>query len=87
MSENLRVRVVERMGLRARAILREIIDSVGSSQILFGTDAPCIEPFISNRTYVETLKSLPDDPNDDHPFTQNEIDDILGGNAARLLNL
>lgn len=70
-----------------KAILREIIDSVGSKQILFGTDAPGFETFISNRTYVEVMKSLAIDPNDDISFTQSEIDDILGGNAVRILNI
>ncbi len=72
---------------RLKAILREIIDQVGSRQILFATDAPCIEPFISNRVYVETMKALAEDPYDDIPFTRSEVDDILGGNAARILNI
>jgi predicted TIM-barrel fold metal-dependent hydrolase len=70
-----------------KAILREIIDSVGSKQVLFGTDAPCFESVVSNGSYVETLKSLANDPNDDLTFTHGEIDDILGGNAARILNI
>jgi len=72
---------------RLKAMLREIIDQVGSRQILFATDAPCIEPFISNRTYVETMKSLAESPDSDIPFKQEEIDDILGGNASRILGL
>ncbi len=70
-----------------KAILREIIDSVGSRQILFGTDAPCFDLYISNGAFVDSVKSLADDPNDDIPFKQEEIDDILGGNAERLLGL
>lgn len=70
-----------------KAILREIIDSVGSGQILFGTDAPCFDLYISNGAFVDSVKSLADDPDDEIPFKREEIDDILGGNAARLLGL
>jgi len=70
-----------------KAILREFIDSVGCGQILFGSDAPAFEAIISNRTWVDTLKSLVGDSSDDIRFTQGEIDAILGGNAAKILRL
>ena len=77
----------ERNLTKFKDILREIIDQVGSRQILFGTDAPCLEPYISNITFVEIVKSLTNNPDDGVPFTKSEVDDILGGNAARLLKL
>ena len=70
-----------------KRMLREIIDSVGPGQIVFGTDAPMFDPFISNRIWVDSLKSLVDESSDGKLFTQNEIDAILGGNAAIILAL
>ncbi len=72
---------------KLKAVLREVIDSVGCEQILFGSDAPAFEAIISNRTWVETMKSLAGDSSDEILFTQDEIDAILGGNAAKILNL
>jgi len=69
-----------------KEILREVIDTVGCEQILFGTDDPTIEPYVSNRTWVDTVKSLAHDSSDIQ-FTQDEVDAILGGNAARILKL
>jgi hypothetical protein len=72
---------------RFRRVLREIIDDVGVEQILFATDAPALEPLVSNRRWVEILKALPDDSSDGIKFTEKEVEAILGGNAAKLLNL
>jgi hypothetical protein len=72
---------------RFRQILREIIDDVGVEQVLFASDAPCFEPLVSNRRWVEILRTLPDDSPDGIMFTEKEVEAILGGNAARILNL
>ena len=72
---------------RFRRILREIIDDVGVKQVLFASDAPALEPLVSNRRWVEILRTLPDDSSDGIKFTEKEVEAILGGNAARILNL
>ena len=72
---------------RFRRILREIIDDVGVEQVLFASDAPCFEPLVSNRRWVEILRALPGDSTDGIKFTEKEVVAILGGNAARILNL
>jgi predicted TIM-barrel fold metal-dependent hydrolase len=56
-------------------------------QILFASDAPALEPLVSNRRWVEILRTLPDDSSDGIKFTEKEVEAILGGNAARILNL
>ena len=70
-----------------RRVLREIIDDVGLKQILFASDAPCFESIVSNRRWVEMLKALPSDSSDGIKFTEREVKSILGGNAAKILNL
>lgn len=72
---------------RFRRVLREIIDDVGVEQVLFATDAPALEPLVPNRRWVEILRALPDDSSDGIKFTEKEVEAILGGNAAKLLNL
>ncbi len=70
-----------------KAILREVIDSVGCEQVLFGSDAPAFEAIVSNGTWVNAVKSLAGESDDDIRFTKSEIDAILGGNAAKILKL
>jgi len=72
---------------RFRRVLREIIDDVGVEQVLFASDMPVLEPLVSNRRWVETLRALPDDSSDGIKFNEKEVEAILGGNAAQLLNL
>ena len=65
-------------GLRCRALLRgwcERSGLVGAGRILFGTDFPLLRMERCARQVRES--GLPSD----------EIDAILGGNAARLLHL
>jgi hypothetical protein len=72
---------------RFRWILREIIDDVGVEQVLFATDAPALVPLVSNRSWVEIIRTLPDDSSEGVKFTVKEVEAILGGNAAKILNL
>jgi len=72
---------------RFRRVLREIIDDVGVEQILFASDAPCFESIVSNRRWVEMLNALPSDSSDGIKFTGREVKSILGGNAAKILNI
>lgn len=41
-----------------RRYLREIIDLVGSQQLMFGTDGPIFEPYITHHQWVEMMCSL-----------------------------
>jgi len=72
---------------RFRQYIREILDIVGSKQILFGSDGPLFEPVVSNKKWVEIIKGLTKKGTDGIVFTQEEIDAILGGNAARIFRL
>lgn len=67
--------------------LRDIIDFAGPSKVLFGTDGPVmtlLEPAVS---MINLLKNLPKKAPNGIKFTKEEIDAILGGNAATILGL
>jgi len=67
--------------------LRDIIDYVGVEQVLFGSDSPIFDIVLPIEDFIEKLKRLPEEAPNGIIFTKEEIDAILGGNAAKLLNL
>ena len=67
--------------------LRDIIDYVGVEQVLFGSDSPIFDIVLPVEDLIEKLKRLPEEAPNGIKFTKEEIDAILGGNAAKLLNL
>lgn len=67
--------------------LRDIIDYVGVDQVLFGSDSPIFDIVLPVEDLIEKIKKLPEGAPNGIRFTKEEIDAILGGNAARLLNL
>jgi predicted TIM-barrel fold metal-dependent hydrolase len=71
-----------------RRYLREIIDLVGPDRLLFGTDGPVYEPYVSNKQWVQLIKDLLT-RNDETGIIYNkgEIDAILGGNAEKVFEL
>ena len=70
-----------------RRYLREILDIVGPEQVLFSADGPSYEPHVSNKDWVEIIKALSKESSDGIKFTDEEVEAILGGNAARILKL
>ena len=72
---------------KLRAVLREIIDSVGPGQVLFATDAPAFEAIVPNGAWVDAVKSLVKESDDGIQFRQDEVDVILGGNAEKVLRI
>ncbi|MFX1572442.1 MAG: amidohydrolase family protein [Promethearchaeota archaeon] len=67
--------------------LRDIIDYAGVEQVLFGSDSPIYDPVLPIKDLIEKLKNLPNDAPKGIKFSEEEIDAILGENAARILNL
>jgi len=67
--------------------LRDIIDYVGVEKVLFGSDSPVYDIVLPVEDLIEKIKKLPDEAPDGITFTKEEIDAILGGNAAKLLGL
>jgi uncharacterized protein len=65
-------------------ILRKMIDGMGIDRILFGTDGPTFDSFVTKKSYSSFIKNLPQ--GNGHPaFHPSEIHAILHGNANRLL--
>lgn len=70
-----------------RRYLREIVDVLGTEQVLFSSDGPVYEPIISNRKWIDIIKQLTIKGEDGIVFTREEVDAILGGNATRIFKL
>ena len=70
-----------------RRYLREILDIVGTDQVLFASDGPIHEPHVSKQRWVEIIKGLSTDSADGIKFSDEEVEAILGGNAARIFKL
>lgn len=66
-------------------ILRRYLDEFGRERVLFGTDAPLIERAMSSEDWVDIIRRLPHDSPEDCRFTEQEIADLMDGNARRLL--
>lgn len=68
--------------------LRKILDGIGSSRVLFGSDWSAYRLLRGGQTnWVKVFKEPPDEvKNAGITFTTDEIDAILGGNAARLMS-
>ena len=67
--------------------LRDIIDAVGVEKIMFGTDDPFYQILRTTKEYIQLIRDLPERSPGGIRFTKDEVDSILGGNAARLLGL
>ncbi|HEY32981.1 MAG TPA: amidohydrolase [Dehalococcoidia bacterium] len=70
-----------------RRYLREILDVIGAEQVLFGTDGPIFEPHVSNKDFVDIIENLTEKDQYGICFSQEEINAILGSNAARIFRL
>jgi len=67
--------------------LRDLIDYAGIEKVLFGTDNPVAGIVVSTKEWIQLIKDLPANAPDGITFTDEEVNAILGGNAARMLGL
>jgi len=56
-------------------------------KVLFGSDSPVYDVVLPVKDLIEKIKNLPKKAPKGIQFTRDEINAILGGNAAKLLNL
>ncbi len=70
-----------------RHILRKVLDAFGKERVLFGTDGPAFDPFLSRVEWVQQVKNLINPHEEGSVFTQEEMDAMLAGNAERVLGL
>lgn len=67
--------------------LRDLIDLAGIDKVLFGTDDPIHRIIRPTRDWIKLIKNLPKKAPPGIKFTKQEVDAILGKNAARILGL
>lgn len=67
--------------------LRDLIDYAGVSKVLFGTDNPIPSIIEPTKTWVQLIRDLPVKAPGGLTFTEEEVEAILGGNAASILGL
>jgi len=67
--------------------LRDIIDYAGIEKILFGSDCPIYDVVLPVKNFINIIKNLSKKAPKGIKFTKEEINAILGGNAAKLLGL
>ncbi|MBW2060608.1 MAG: amidohydrolase [Deltaproteobacteria bacterium] len=67
--------------------LRDILDYAGANKVLFGTDNPIFNTVKPTKDYIQLIKDLPNSAPAGIEFTKEEVNAILGGNAASMLGL
>jgi predicted TIM-barrel fold metal-dependent hydrolase len=65
-------------------ILRKVMDGIGGNRILFGTDGPTFDPFLSKKAYVDFFQYLVE-RQETPRFSTDEVRRLLEGNAHHLL--
>jgi len=68
-------------------VVRQALDRMGKDRVLFGTDNPFVAALMSTKEYADLIKGLPQNAPDGITFTEDEVNAILGDNAARIFNL
>jgi predicted TIM-barrel fold metal-dependent hydrolase len=68
-----------------RYILRRFLDEFGGHRVMFGTDSPFADHFLSNRDWVGIIEDLPRRSTSPHRFTEEEVSSLLEANARALL--
>ena len=77
-----------RIAERFYSPLRRIIDTVGAKKVLFGSDFPGFKLALSQADWVKMFKEPPDSAKEAGiEFSEDEINAILGENAAELLGV
>jgi hypothetical protein len=68
--------------------LRVMLNNIGSSRILFGSDWPALRLLMSSKRWVDVFKNPPQVVKEMEMMpSETEVGDILGGSAARLLKI
>jgi predicted TIM-barrel fold metal-dependent hydrolase len=68
--------------------VRTIVNIITSRRVLFGTDSPFLTRVLSHKEYIEAISNPPEAILETGlGLSPSELEDILGGNACRLLRL
>ena len=68
-------------------ILRRVMDGFGKDRVLFGTDGPTFDIFLSRKEWVQLIKGLPANSPEGSKFTEEEVACLVHSNARNLLGL
>ena len=66
-------------------VLRRVLDGFGMHRVMFGTDGPFFDIFLSKKDWVKLIKNLPAESPEGIKFTEEEIRAILDENARAVL--
>ena len=69
--------------------LRDLMSMAGKGKVFFGTDWPALRTVkkVNHASWLEILRSLPEDSTSGVEFTKEEIDLLLGGAAQQALGI
>jgi len=68
--------------------LRTLLDSLSWQRVLFGSDYPFLKLLVNQERWVKAFSEIPDSVKEQGiRFRDEEIEGIMGGNAAKLLGL
>ena len=67
--------------------LRELTYYAGVDKVLWGTDDPFENYTVPTHRFLQMMRDLPEKAPKGYDFSQEEVDLMLGGNAARLLGM
>ena len=68
-------------------MLRTAMDEAGTSKLMWGTDNPVLEAVIPMKDWLKMVRGLAEGAPDGITFSKDEIDALLGGNAAGIIGL
>ncbi|MCD6281472.1 MAG: amidohydrolase family protein [Deltaproteobacteria bacterium] len=66
-------------------MMRDAFDEATAEKFLWGTDNPVLEAVIPMKDWLKMIKDLPENAPDGLKFTKEEIDAVLGENAAKII--
>jgi len=66
--------------------VRWLMDAVGSDRMHFGTDDPAFDPVHPKEEWIDNVRALAE-RTEEPTFTDDEIEQLLGENSARLFDV
>ncbi|MHA1992704.1 MAG: amidohydrolase family protein [Candidatus Hodarchaeales archaeon] len=67
--------------------LRDLIDYAGLEKVMFASDGPVYDIVIPTKNYIQLIQNLPKNAPKGIKFTEEEVEAILGNNAAKFLGI
>lgn len=69
-------------------VMRHTLNLTGMDRVLFGTDSPSYRlTSLTTKKYLEVIRNLPQKTSESGNFTEEEIANVLGGTAKRIMGI